>query len=140
MTYGDTVVAWSSERVRHRAVAKVLVEGPRRQFSGVIRLRRHEYARGGSVNVTATLSGTPVSKEVQVDVPSPAFQVGDNCTADSDCRDADGFCLKVCALYICACGRRDLEHRRRRFYTLPLGAGDLRPPACLFAVSIGRKL
>ncbi|XP_077530903.1 uncharacterized protein LOC144142949 [Haemaphysalis longicornis] len=94
VTYGGTVVAWSSERVRHHAVAKVLVEGPRRQFSSVIRLRRHEYARGGSVNVTATLSGTPVSKEVQVDVPSTAFQVGDNCTADSDCRDADGFCLR----------------------------------------------
>ncbi|XP_075530414.1 uncharacterized protein LOC142563700 [Dermacentor variabilis] len=95
VTYGDTVVRWHSDRERGgRSVAKVMVDSPRRQFSGAIYLRRREFTHGGTVNVTAVLSGTPTSKLVQIDVPKSTYQIGDVCEEDADCSNAQGFCMK----------------------------------------------
>ncbi|KAK8773884.1 hypothetical protein V5799_011580 [Amblyomma americanum] len=96
VTFGDTVVTWYSDRVRDgRSVAKVLVDSPRRQFSGAIYLRRPEFEHGGTVNVTAVLSGTTILKLVQIDVPRSNYRIGDACKDDFDCGNAEGFCMKV---------------------------------------------
>ncbi|XP_077492350.1 uncharacterized protein LOC144103527 [Amblyomma americanum] len=95
VTFGDTVVTWYSDRVRDgRSVAKVLVDSPRRQFSGAIYLRRPEFEHGGTVNVTAVLSGTTILKLVQIDVPRSNYRIGDACKDDFDCGNAEGFCMK----------------------------------------------
>ncbi|XP_049511342.1 uncharacterized protein LOC119463796 [Dermacentor silvarum] len=95
VTYGDTVVTWYSDRVLGgRSVAKFMVDSPRRQFGGAIYLRQREFTHGGTVNVTAVLSGTPTSKLVQIDVPKSTYQIGDLCKEDADCSNAQGFCMK----------------------------------------------
>ncbi|CAN7948488.1 unnamed protein product, partial [Ixodes hexagonus] len=99
VTYGDCFVYWTTERVERRTVSKLFVDSHRRVSNGVFHVRRNDFSYGRTITVEACLSGTPICKAVEVDIPKRVSRIGDACTNDGQCSHVNGFCIKG----VCAC-------------------------------------